>query len=108
MQNNPNSNWPPRRPAVTNKAAETLKNFARKNTKLLIILAVVLIGALILLNESFFIVGEAEQAVVSRFGVIKSIILDDKNTFHERFSPLLKDEITSSGAVAFTATTGLQ
>jgi len=108
MQNNPNSNWTsPRPPAGTGRAAEMLRDFARKNTRLLVILAVVIIAALILLNEAFFIVGEAEQAVVSRFGVIKSIILDDKNTFHERFAPLLKDEITSSGAVAIRRGSGL-
>lgn len=89
------------------KAAQALKDFAKKNTRLLIIIGVLLIAALVLLNESFFIVGEAEQAVVSRFGVIKSIILDDKNTFHERFATQLENEITLSGAVQIRRGSGL-
>ena len=103
-----NQNW--NRPAANaqvNKAAEALKGFAKKNTKLLVILAIALIAALVLLNESFFIVGEAEQAVVSRFGVIKTIVINKDNTFHERFAELLKDEITSSGTVAIRRGSGL-
>ncbi|NLM86901.1 MAG: protease modulator HflC [Clostridiales bacterium] len=92
QQNRPN--YPPRQPSKLNEA---LKNFARKNTKLLVIIGILLIAAFILLNEAFFIVGEAEQAVVSRFGVIKSIILDDQNTFHERFASQLSGEITAEG-----------
>ena len=96
-----------RPPQVPNKAAEALMRFARKNARLLVILGVLLIAALVILNESFFIVGEAEQAVVSRFGVIKSIILDDRNTFHQRFETLLQGEITSSGSVSIKRGSGL-
>lgn len=107
MDNN-QGNWNrPYAPAATSKAAEALKNFAKKNTRLLIILAVALIAFLILLNEAFFIVGEAEQAVVSRFGVIKAIIVDDNNTFHADYKELLKGEITSSGTVAIKRGSGL-
>ena len=106
-QFNQGQNRQPQRPYQPNKIVEALKDFARKNTRLLVILGVVLIAALVLLNQSFFIVGEAEQAVVSRFGVIKSIILDDKNTFHERFSDLLSNELTSSGAVTIRRGSGL-
>ena len=89
------------------KAKEAMKQFASKNSKLLIIVFLVLILALVLFNESFFIVGEAEQAVVSRFGVIKSIILDDRNTFHERFETNLQNEITASGEVSIRRGSGL-
>ncbi len=41
------------------KIAEALRGFARKNTRLLIIIGIILIAALVLMNESFFIVGEA-------------------------------------------------
>lgn len=89
------------------KAKNMLRDFAKKNTKLLVILLVVLIAGLVILNESFFIVGEAEQAVVSRFGVIKSIILDERNTFHERFAASLQNEITASGEVSHRKGSGL-
>ena len=107
------NNWnrpqtpPPRPPKAPGKALEWLKNYARKNTRSLVIFAVILIAGLILLNEAFFIVGEAEQAVVSRFGVIKSIILDNKNTFHERFKERLAGEITGTGEVAIKRGSGL-
>lgn len=107
------NNWnrpqtpPPRPPKAPGKALEWLKNYARKNTRSLVIFALILIAGLILLNESFFIVGEAEQAVVSRFGVIKSIILDSKNTFHERFKERLAGEITGTGEVAIRRGSGL-
>ena len=105
---NNQGNWNrPIPPDATSKAAEALKSFAKKNTRLLVILAVALIAFLILLNEAFFIVSEAEQAVVSRFGVIKAIILDDNNTFHEDYKELLKGEITSSGTVAIRRGSGL-
>ena len=89
------------------QAKAALKQFASKNTKLLVIVFLVLILALVLFNESFFIVGEAEQAVVSRFGVIKSIILDERNTFHERFETNLQNEITASGEVSIRRGSGL-
>ncbi|MGI6725858.1 MAG: protease modulator HflC [Christensenellales bacterium] len=90
-----------------NKMADMLRGFARKNTRLLVIIGIILIAALVLLSESFFIVGEAEQAVVSRFGVIKSIIVDDQNDFHSRFEDLLVNEITASGDVAISRGSGL-
>ena len=89
------------------QAKAALKQFASKNTKLLVIIFLALILALVLFNESFFIVGEAEQAVVSRFGVIKSIILDERNTFHDRFETNLQNEITASGEVSIRRGSGL-
>ncbi|NLX82887.1 MAG: protease modulator HflC [Clostridiales bacterium] len=89
------------------KVRRALQDFAKKNTKLLVILLVILIAGLVLLNESFFIVGEAEQAVVSRFGVIKSIILDERNTFHQRFEESLINEMTASGDVSIRKGSGL-
>ena len=108
MDNYNQNNW--NRPSANpqmNKAAEALKNFAKKNTKLLVILAVALIAVLILLSESFFIVSEAEQAVVSRFGVIKSIIINDENTFHADYADRIKDEITGTGEVVIRRGSGL-
>lgn len=108
--NNNQYNWTrpqPQPPQEPNPAVESLKKFARKHTRSLVIFAVLLIAGLVLLNESFFIVNEAEQAVVSRFGVIKTIILDDKNTFHQRFEDRLTGEITSTGEVAVRRGSGL-
>ena len=104
--NRPNPQ-PPRQPREPNKILVWLQNFARKNTRSLVIFVILLIVGLVLLNESFFIVNEAEQAVVSRFGVIKSIILDNKNTFHERFQDRLAGEITVTGEVAVKRGSGL-
>ena len=108
MNSNNQGNWNmPNMNTQANKAADALKGFAKKNTRLLIILAIALIAALVLLNESFFIVNEAEQAVVSRFGVIKSIIINDENTFHEDFADRLQEEITGTGEVAIRRGSGL-
>jgi membrane protease subunit HflC len=108
MDNNNPNNW--NRPAMNpqmDQVAEALKGFAKKNTKLLVILAVVLIAALVLLSESFFTVSEAEQAVISRFGVIKSIIINDENTFHADYADLIKNEMTGTGEVAIRRGSGL-
>ena len=53
-------------------------------------------------------VGESEQAVVSRFGVIKRLILNGGNDFHEKYAEELKDEITTSGSVKIEMGSGLQ
>ncbi len=108
MNSNNQGNWNmPNMNAQASKVADVLKGFAKKNVRLLIILAIVLIGVLVLLSESFFIVNEAEQAVVSRFGVIKSIIINEENTFHEDFADRIKGEITSTGEVAIRRGSGL-
>ena len=81
------------------------KNFIKKHGGRTVLIAVIAILALILFSESVFIVGEAEQALVSRFGVIKRIITD--NNFHEKYAEQLKDEITSSGSVKMQVGSGL-
>ena len=53
------------------------------------------------------IVNEAEQAVVSRFGVITKIIVDEHSDFHERYKDALKDEITMSGSVKIEKGSGV-
>jgi len=112
--NNDNQfNWnrpqtPPQTPREPNPAVEAFKKFTQKNARPLVLFVIILIAALVLLNESFFIVNEAEQAVVSRFGVIKSIILDDTNDFHERFGDRLAGEITGEdGEVSMRRGSGL-
>ncbi len=91
-----------------NYESEQLKSFARKNGKRIFFYGLLFILLLILLNECFFIVGESEQAVVSRFGVIKRIVLNSENDFHETFADQLKDEITMSKDVQIVVGSGLQ
>jgi len=79
----------------------------RRHKGKLILIAFLLVAALILLNESLFIVGEAEQSVVSRFGVIKRIVINKQNDFHERYADLLKDEITLTSGVSIVEGSGL-
>lgn len=91
-----------------NYQSEQWKAFARKNGKRLIFIGLAVILLLVVINECVFIVGEAEQAVVSRFGVIKRIILNSENDFHQSFADQLKDEITMSGDVQIVVGSGLQ
>ncbi len=91
-----------------NYESEQLKSFARKNGKRLFFYGLLLILLLIVVNECVFIVGEAEQAVVSRFGVIKRIIVNSENDFHTRFTKELENEISLSEDVEICAGSGLQ
>ena len=83
------------------------QQFIKKHGGRTVIIAIIVILALILLSESLFIVGEAEQAMVSRFGVIKRLITNSDNDFHDRYAEQLKDEITSSGDVKLQVGSGL-
>lgn len=96
----------PQRPVNYNEAR--MRDFFRKHGKKLILLAVIVIALLILIGESVFVVGESEQAVVSRFGVIKRVIVNSNNDFHEVYKEQLKDEIVSSGQVKIEVGSGLQ
>jgi len=91
-----------------NYKSEQRKAFFKRNAKRLVITAVILIVALVLGSECFFIVGEAEQAVISRFGVIKSLVINSDNDFHTRYADLLKDEITLADNVDIRVGSGLQ
>ena len=78
-----------------------------RNKGKLILFGVLLILLLVIINESVFIVGEAEQSVVSRFGVIKQIVINRQNDFHDRYADLLKDEITLTKDVKIVVGSGL-
>ena len=84
------------------------RNFLKKHGKRTVIIAIVAILALILLSECIFIVEEAEQAMVSRFGVIKRLIINTDNEFHTQYAEDLKDEITTAGDVKIQVGSGLQ
>ncbi|MBP3637194.1 MAG: protease modulator HflC [Clostridia bacterium] len=83
------------------------KNFVKKHGARTVLIAVIAVIALILFSESVFIVGEAEQAMVSRFGVIKRLIVNSDNQFHSEYAEQLKDEITTSGSVKIKIGSGL-
>ncbi len=82
-------------------------DFGKRHGMKLAIAVVIVIAALILLGESVYIIGEADQAVVSRFGVIERLILNDGNDFHEKYAAQLQDEITMSEDVEKTYGSGL-
>ena len=86
---------------------EARKRFVRERARKWLITGCVVICALILLSQSLFVVGEAEQAVVSRFGVIRKLVLNRGNTFHEDYASLLDGEITTSGKIKIETTSGL-
>jgi membrane protease subunit HflC len=81
--------------------------FAKRYKKPLIIVVAVIILLAILWGEFFFIVNEAEQAVVSRFGVITRVILNENSDFHEKYAEELKDEVTGQGRVKLVKGSGL-
>ena len=87
---------------------EKRKAFLRKHMKKFVLISLFLILCIVLLSESLFIVGEAEQAVVSRFGVIKRIVINSHNDFHERYRDFLVDEVTFSPDVRVVTGSGLQ
>lgn len=86
---------------------EARRRFVRERARKWILIGAVAIVALLLLSQSFFIVGEAEQAVVTRFGVIRKIVLNTDNTFHADYADLLEGEITTGGGVAIETGGGL-
>lgn len=100
-----NNTAKPERPINYNEAKR--RDFFRKNGGRLILAGVIALAVIILLSESLFVVGESEQAVVSRFGVIKRLILNDDNDFHEKYTELLEGEITTSGSVKLERGSGL-
>lgn len=73
----------------------------------LVLIGIIALLVLVLITQSIFVVGEAEQAVVSRFGVINKIIVNEHNTFHSDYADLLKGEITTSGDVKIVSGSGL-
>ena len=91
-----------------NYQSERMRSFAKKNGRRLVLYSLLLVVVLVLLSESFYVVGEAEQAMVSRFGVIKRIVVNSENDFHEVFKEQLKEEISFSDSVKIVVGGGLQ
>ena len=82
-------------------------DFMKKHGAKVVLGAIIAILVLVLLSESMYIVGESEQAVVSRFGVIKKLILNNGNEFHSEYADHLSGEITLSDDVKKTYGSGL-
>jgi membrane protease subunit HflC len=91
-----------------NYTSAEMRAFLKRSRNKIILIAVLVIVLIVLISESTFIVGEAEQSVVTRFGVIKRIIINSHNDFHERYVGFLKDEISFSEGVKVVAASGLQ
>ena len=91
---------------VNYREAQTRKFLKNHGGKTLLI-AIIAVLALILLSESVFIVGESEQASVSRFGVIRRLILNNGNNFHETYADLLQNEVTMSDNVRISYGSGV-
>lgn len=92
---------------VNYTSAEFNAFFKRSRNKIIWI-SVVFIVLIILISQSTFIVGEAEQSVVTRFGVIKRIIINSDNDFHDRYEDILQDEISFDEDVKIVVSSGLQ
>ncbi len=90
-----------------NYSSAQMNAFFSKHRGKLILISILLIVAIVLINESVFIVGEAEQSVVSRFGVISRIVISKNNDFHDRYADILKDEITLTKGVNIVSGSGL-
>ena len=91
-----------------NYTSAEFQAFFKRNRGKIILTVVLFILVIILISESTFIVGEAEQSVVTRFGVIKRIIINSHNDFHDRYTDLLQDEISFDEDVKIVVGSGLQ
>ena len=67
-----------------NYASAAFQESLKRNKGRLILIGVIVFVVIVLLSQSLFVVGEAEQSVVSRFGVITRIILNKENDFHAK------------------------
>ena len=99
---------------MQSEAQEQMKQVGRqaasalnRHKKPLIIIVIILAALALLWSECFFVVNEKEQAVVSRFGVIKQVILNEESSFYERYADQLQDEITMNGEVKIKKGSGL-
>ena len=72
-----------------------------------VLIGVCALAVLFILSQSLYIVGEAEQAVVSRFGVIRDIVVAPDNDFHERYPNLYDDKRISLDSINVKHSTGL-
>ena len=98
---------PMRNPMAGLDIGDKLSGFFSRHKKGVIITVIAIALLAFLWNECFFVVGEAQQAVVSRFGVITRIIINHNSDFHEKYKEELADEITGNGKVKIVKGSGL-
>ena len=98
---------PMRNPLSGMEISAQLNGFFAKHKKVLIIAVIAAALLAFLWGEFFFVVGEAQQAVVSRFGVITRVIINKNSDFHEKYKEDLADEITGNGSVKIVKGSGL-
>lgn len=98
---------PMRNPIDGRDIGDKLRAFGKRHKKVLIVAVAALALLIFVWSECFFVVGEAEQAVVSRFGVIKQIIINEQSDFHEKYKEELAGEITSNDSVKIIKGSGL-
>ena len=91
---------------VNYREAQT-RHFLKHHGGKTALIAIIAVALLILISESVFIVGESEQASVSRFGVIRRLILNNGNNFHETYADLLSNEVTMSENVKISYGSGI-
>jgi modulator of FtsH protease HflC len=85
------------------KTKEYIKAFKRAG-----IIFIILIGILFIFSISTYTVGEAEQAVVSQFGVVKEIIISPENTYVNVNKDLMSDKSSELKNVIITKAKGLR
>lgn len=107
MNGNYYDQTPPTYQKPVNANEVRIRRFFQRHGLKTALIAIAAIFAMIVLSESMFIVAESEQASVSRFGVIKRLILNVGNDFHEIYADELKDEITASGDVEISFGSGI-
>lgn len=73
-----------------------------------VIAFVILLVLFFLFNASTFSVGEAEQAVVSQFGVIKEIVISPENTYVAKNKDLMSGKDSELRNVVITKAKGLR
>ena len=76
--------------------------------KIVLLSAGCALAALVLLFNSIYVIGENEQAVLSRFGVIEEVVLTPSNDFMELYPDLMNAEGTRLQDVKVVKDKGLR
>ena len=79
----------------------------KKNIKKTVLIVAIVFVVLVLLSQAFFIVGESEQAVVTRFGVIQNIVVNEDNDFHTIYADAIAHEVTGDNKIPIKKGVGL-
>lgn len=83
------------------------RNVSSKAIRAWILVVVIAVAAIVLFSSSTYIVGQAEQAVISQFGVIKEIVIAPENAFISDNPELMNAPGASMQDVKITYSKGL-